>query len=143
VDQYCPCRFPHVGYLLSCTLNGLIVLLEIGVHLLLLFIGMLDYLVPLTDSFLSLSDDRVKFASNSVEIYLPRLFPLILCYSEGVRVSLIVSFKGARSMCLGFAVVEMAAWMTAIGEHRQRITTKQHPVCIEPYRDTHSPLNLY
>jgi hypothetical protein len=140
VGQYFPCRFPHVGYLLFCTLEGLIVLLEIGVHLLLLFIGVLDYLVPLTDSFLSLSDNRVKFASNSVEFYLPRLFLLILCYLEGERVSLIVSFKGARSMCLAFAVVEMA--VTARCMHMQKITTKQHPICIEPYAITETLIHL-
>ena len=142
MGQYFPCRFPHVGYLLFCTLNGLIVLLEIGVHLLLLFIGMLDYLVPLTDSFLSLSDDRIKFASNSVEFYLPRLFPLTLCYLEGERVSLIVSFTGARRMRLGLAVVKMAAWITAICVHMQKITAKQHPVCIEPYAITETLIHL-
>jgi len=103
---------------------------------------MLDYLVPLTDSFLSLSDDRVKFASNSVEFYLPRLFPLILCYWEGERVSLIVSFKGARRMGLGFAIGEMAAWMTAIYVHKQKITTTQDPVCIEPYAITETLIHL-
>jgi hypothetical protein len=103
---------------------------------------MLYYLVPLTDSFLSLSDHRIKFASNIVKFYLPRLFPLILCYFEGERVSLIVSFNGARSMFLGFAVVEMAAWTTAICVHMQRITTKQHPLCIEPYAITEILIHL-
>jgi len=126
VRQHFPCCFPDVGYLLFCTLNGLIVLLEIGIHLFLLFVGMLDYLVPLTDSFLSLSDDRIKFANDGVEFYLPRLFPLIFSYIEDVR----VSFEGARWTSLG---TEMAAWITAICEHMQRITIKQTPVCIEPY----------
>jgi len=36
-------------------------------------------------------------------------------------------------MFLGVTVVEMAAWMTAICKHMQRITIKQGLVCIEPY----------
>ena len=47
---------------------------------------------------------------------------------------MVVSFEGARKTWLGVTVlVEMAAGMTATCEHMQRITSKQRPVCIEPY----------